>query len=69
MGKRTRVRRYEAKKVRTGVVETKISTYWNPIPYCKNNRSIPDSVDCLYHQDYYNKNDANEMLTHINDFY
>jgi hypothetical protein len=41
---------------------TKVGMYWWPIPFDKNGRFIPSSVDCLYSQEYFSQGDAIRML-------
>lgn len=44
------------------VCRTKLAFYWHPLPYDKKHRQIPTSVDCLFNQEYYEKEEAKAML-------
>lgn len=62
MGKKVRIKDQKVKSVYLDVVRTKVSLYWNPLPFNKRDKFIPSSVDCLFHQDYYNREEAKSML-------
>lgn len=40
----------------------KVGLYWWPIPFDKKDRIIPTSVDCIYNQEYFTKEEAARML-------
>lgn len=40
----------------------KVSLYWWPIPFDKKDRVIPTSVDCIYSQEYFSREEAARML-------
>lgn len=40
----------------------KVGLYWWPIPFDKKDRFIPTSVDCLYNQEYFSKEESARML-------
>ena len=44
------------------VCRGKVGTYWWPIPFDKKYRFIPSSVDCLYSQEYFNEQEAINMM-------
>lgn len=43
----------------------KVGMYWWTIPLDSKGRFIPSSVDCLYNQEYYSREDAGFMVTSL----
>lgn len=64
MNKKKKIKKVKQKAQNALILEvrTKMSNFWWPLPYDKREKQILSSVDCLFNQDYYDRDKAKEML-------
>lgn len=66
----TKKRRFKSKKqdvcsVLLRQIETRSGTFWNPVPYDKNNKRVETPVDCVFNEEFFSREDAKAMLRAI----
>jgi hypothetical protein len=57
-----KIKKQRVRSALSDVCKTKVGVYWHPIPHDRKEKEILSSVDCLFSQEYYSREEAREML-------
>jgi hypothetical protein len=62
MTKKKKVRKQRVQSACVKECRTKTTSFWNPLPYDKKSKEILSCVDCIFNKEYYQREDAIDML-------